>query len=285
MERITGIISTGNLTAYTRGVDGSTEQAHSSGAVIEYIWNADDLNDLVDGILVCHNQVGNIKSGAQIDDTSADHQYILGVSELSADRTITLPLLTGNDDFVFEDHIQTLTNKTLTTPTITSPTISGAGGTTAGQQGYDATNKAIFIGDGAAKQSIFTSAWKAYTPTTANITAGSGSTTGKYCQIGKTVIFWASFVMAADSTMGTSPTFTLPVTAAAVTQANFACTINDAGTVVHGGIGFLSSDTVIQPLVWSAAAAYIQYAGISATVPMTWTTNDYVIVYGTYEAA
>lgn len=48
----------------------------------------------------------------QINDTSANHQYILAVNELTADRTITLPLLTGNDDFVFEDHIQTLTNKT-----------------------------------------------------------------------------------------------------------------------------------------------------------------------------
>ena len=57
-ERITGIISGGNLTAYTRGIDSSTEQAHSSGAVVEYIWNADDLNDIVDGLLVEHGQTG-----------------------------------------------------------------------------------------------------------------------------------------------------------------------------------------------------------------------------------
>ena len=55
----------------------------------------------------------------QINDTSSDHQYIFGVSELAADRTITLPLLTGNDEFVFKEHTQTLTNKTLTSPTIT----------------------------------------------------------------------------------------------------------------------------------------------------------------------
>lgn len=52
----------------------------------------------------------------QINDTSADHQYIVAVSELAADRTITFPLLAGNDTFVFADHIQTLTNKTLTSP-------------------------------------------------------------------------------------------------------------------------------------------------------------------------
>ena len=51
----------------------------------------------------------------EIQDTSADHQYVLAVSELTADRTVTLPLLTGNDEFVFKDHAQTLTNKTLST--------------------------------------------------------------------------------------------------------------------------------------------------------------------------
>lgn len=49
----------------------------------------------------------------QINDTSADHQYIFGVSELAADRTVTLPLLTGNDTFVFNDFAATLTNKTI----------------------------------------------------------------------------------------------------------------------------------------------------------------------------
>lgn len=60
----------------------------------------------------------------QINDTSADHQYVFAVSELSADRTVTLPLLTGNDEFVFKDHTQTLTNKTLTSPSMTSPTVT-----------------------------------------------------------------------------------------------------------------------------------------------------------------
>lgn len=50
----------------------------------------------------------------EIQDTSADHQYVLAVSELTADRTITLPLLTGTDTFVFQAHTQTLTNKRIT---------------------------------------------------------------------------------------------------------------------------------------------------------------------------
>ncbi len=62
----------------------------------------------------------------RINDTSADHRYIFAVSELAADRTITLPLLSGNDTFVFAAHTQTLTNKTLTAPVISSPRISTA---------------------------------------------------------------------------------------------------------------------------------------------------------------
>lgn len=58
MERITGTISGSTLTSYTRGTDGSTEQAHSAGAVIEYVFNSQDLNDVVDGILVEHGQDG-----------------------------------------------------------------------------------------------------------------------------------------------------------------------------------------------------------------------------------
>ena len=58
----------------------------------------------------------------QVNDTSADHQYVFAVSELAADRTVTLPLLAGNDTFVFAGFEQTLTNKTLTAPAITGGT-------------------------------------------------------------------------------------------------------------------------------------------------------------------
>jgi len=60
----------------------------------------------------------------QINDTSADHKYVFAVSELAADRNVTLPLLTGHDEFTFNAHTQTLTNKTLTAPTITTPAIT-----------------------------------------------------------------------------------------------------------------------------------------------------------------
>ena len=62
----------------------------------------------------------------RINDTSSDHKYKFAASELSGDRTVTLPLLTGDDEFVFKDHTQTLTNKTLTNPDINGGTIDSA---------------------------------------------------------------------------------------------------------------------------------------------------------------
>lgn len=59
----------------------------------------------------------------EIQDTSANHQYVLAVNELTADRTVTLPLLTGNDEFTFNAHTQTLTNKRVT-PRVTTETSS-----------------------------------------------------------------------------------------------------------------------------------------------------------------
>lgn len=61
-----------------------------------------------------------------INDISSDHQYIFGVSELTADRTVTLPLLTGNDEFTCNAHTQTLTNKTINADSNTITNIDNA---------------------------------------------------------------------------------------------------------------------------------------------------------------
>ncbi len=63
----------------------------------------------------------------QINDTSDDHQYIFGVAELTADRTVSLPLLTSNDTFLFEAHAQTITNKTINADNNTVTNIANSG--------------------------------------------------------------------------------------------------------------------------------------------------------------
>jgi len=56
-ETVVGVVSGNNLVDCLRGVEG-TAQAHSAGAVAEVLWTAANVNDLVDGILVEHNQAG-----------------------------------------------------------------------------------------------------------------------------------------------------------------------------------------------------------------------------------
>lgn len=57
IERIRGTISGGSFIVAERGTDGTTEQAHTS-PVVEMIWNAEDLNDIITGVLVEHDQDG-----------------------------------------------------------------------------------------------------------------------------------------------------------------------------------------------------------------------------------
>lgn len=130
-EDITGVVSGNSLTNLVRGEGATTAQAHENGAVVEITWETETWNDAVDAILVAHNQDGTHKSGSvltlpQINDTSSDHQYVFAVNELAADRTVTLPLLTGADEFVFKDHAVSLANKTLTSPVLNGD-ITGTG--------------------------------------------------------------------------------------------------------------------------------------------------------------
>lgn len=58
-------------------------------------------------------------------DTTNTHQYSIVPSELIANRNITLPLLTGDDEFIFASHPQTITNKVLDSDQFINPRIEG----------------------------------------------------------------------------------------------------------------------------------------------------------------
>lgn len=101
----TSINSTTNeLQGVVRGAEGYSAKTHGNQAVVAFPLSKAHVNELNDAFLSNHASTGNLKSGAQINDTTADHQYVLAVSELTADRTITLPLLTASDEFVFQSH-------------------------------------------------------------------------------------------------------------------------------------------------------------------------------------
>ena len=56
-ESVIGVVSSTNLVTCTRGVEG-TAQAHDAGAVVEILVTNKGWNDILDGLLVQHNQLG-----------------------------------------------------------------------------------------------------------------------------------------------------------------------------------------------------------------------------------
>jgi hypothetical protein len=73
-EGIIGVVSGDNLSSCIRGVEG-TAQAHSAGAVVEVLWTAKNVNDIVDAILAEHSQ-----SGAHTTDTISEKTEDAGVT-------------------------------------------------------------------------------------------------------------------------------------------------------------------------------------------------------------
>jgi len=110
---------TGPVTVRSAGTSSTIIQGPDNGTAV-----------LVSGTMVgtSNNQTLTSKTltTPKINDTSSNHTYDFAVSELPENRTITLPALTENDEFVFKDFSQTLTNKTLTSPTLTTPSLGVA---------------------------------------------------------------------------------------------------------------------------------------------------------------
>lgn len=107
MERIRGTIVGSNLTSFTRAVEG-TEQAHSSGAIVEYIPNAADWNNQVAGILVEHNQNGTHKPTDWIsasDGATVTFALASGTKQkvtLGGNRTLALSGVTAGHVFILK---------------------------------------------------------------------------------------------------------------------------------------------------------------------------------------
>jgi hypothetical protein len=131
--------------------------------------------------------------------------------------------------------------------------------------------------------------WISYTPTFTGLSgSGTYTTSAKYRVIGKTVIGRVKVTVASGTPVNGSVTFTLPVTAADTTtnEAIIGSTmILDSGNQYYPGFTFGFSSTVAGVLVGNATSTYFLVNGLSAGVPMTWTTNDYFSAEFTYEAA
>jgi hypothetical protein len=130
-------------------------------------------------------------------------------------------------------------------------------------------------------------AWATWSPTYANLTIGNGTVIAKYAFFGRTVFFKWKLTWGSTTSCGAAPTVSLPVTAAD------AADIDRMGTTlglvdVSTGKTYLgvsiASTTLIQLEVVDVSGTYAADAGLSSTLPVTWTTGDIWRMSGTYEA-
>lgn len=129
--------------------------------------------------------------------------------------------------------------------------------------------------------------WTDWTPTLANLTLGNGSILAQYKQVGYTVHYTLKFILGSTSAVGTSPSFSLPVTSASDGYASTQDQIGsgqliDTGTANREAAVLWSNTTTA--LIWSYSTTGV-VTGITSTVPHTWATTDVISLSGFYRAA
>lgn len=189
-------------------------------------------------------------------------------------------------DFVGTSDSQTLSNKTLTTPTI--------GSFANAQHNHEnAAGGGQLDGDAIAADSIdpnhlvsgtgTTWVWQAWTPSYSGITVGSGTVVARFTQTGKTVHAYWKLTVAADTSIASGCTVSLPVTASSNYQQFDSIqgvqSVNDGGAVVHAGVPLFNSTSAVV-FAWYAATTTL-----NTTFPITEAAGDIVILNVTYEAA
>jgi hypothetical protein len=102
--------------------------------------------------------------------------------------------------------------------------------------------------------------------------------------VGKEIDFEIRFTMGSTSSIGSTPQISMPVSPKQSSLAAFPIQILDSGTTNYIGFTDCFSDKFYLT-VGLANATYLQFSYFSATVPMTWATNDAFMIRGSYEAA
>jgi len=177
-----------------------------------------------------------------------------------------------------------------------SPTVAGGMTSTEPTAASQVSKPLGIVVENAAKMLVFNmrgevvgsalpGAWTSFSPSITNLTVGAGGTlTGYYMQIGKLVYFRVYFKYGAGSSVSGGMVLTLPVTAATYGEktpiGNARFFDNSTADIFWGHIGNTGA-----LYVDNAAGTYLTYAALSSTVPMTWATDDYFTIQGSYEAA
>lgn len=116
-ETIIGVVSGSNIINCLRGVEG-TAQAHDAGAVVEVLVTADGYNDLIDHLLIGHNQDGSHGASVIVASNMSASSVTAGrisASAVTAGTIAASAVLEGNMGFsvITASSTTTFTNKTI----------------------------------------------------------------------------------------------------------------------------------------------------------------------------
>lgn len=126
-----------------------------------------------------------------------------------------------------------------------------------------------------------TDPWTDYTPTIGGWSLGGATVTGRYTQIGKTVHVSVKCVMGAGMSLGTTPSFSLPVPVKSGVVAAGVAHFDDLGTTAYMGMVDAANSTAY---VWGIGTAGTR-VHLTTLWPFTWNVGDVVTFDLTYEAA
>lgn len=132
-----------------------------------------------------------------------------------------------------------------------------------------------------------------YTPTYTQITPGNGTVIARFSMIGKTVHLYFELVWGSTTSMGTivDTKVTLPVTGSSNYKQFFQiCPAiafdNSAATIYYiAGVADTDSPTAVRLQQMLASGTYLAAGRVDSAIPMTWATSDKLMISGTYEAA
>jgi hypothetical protein len=134
-----------------------------------------------------------------------------------------------------------------------------------------------------AYDAALSSAWTTWTPSWTNLTVGNGTLSAAYKQIGKTVHFSLFLTFGNTTSVAGNVSLAAPINNKRDTPAQGL--YGDSGVNTLVGCPIVSGNVIYIRCENSSGTYGTASANMSATVPFTWTTNDALVISGTYEAA